>query len=223
MGRVMDLADFRGEFLEALDREDRAACVEMAIHRLEMGHTDVLSLYREVLAPALNEWQCKEADADICVWREHVRTSIVRTVVEAAYPYVVKEAARRNLAKGKGARVAVLCPPDELHELGARMVADFFTLAGFEATFVGASTPIDDFVAALGQIKPRYVAISVTSPYNLIALRKTIERIRGKVPEGTKVIVGGRAVAHDPDLARRIGADMVMATFEEISKLPGGG
>jgi methanogenic corrinoid protein MtbC1 len=220
---VDELADFRGDFLEALEREDRAACVEMALHRLEMGHTDVLSLYREVLAPALNEWQRDEADADICVWREHVRTSIVRTVVEAAYPYVVKEAARRDLAKGKGARVAVLCPPDELHELGARMVADFFTLAGFETTFVGASTPIDDLVAALGHIRPRYVAISVTSPYNLIALRKTIERIRGRVPEGTKVIVGGRAVAHDPELAKRIGADMVMSTFEEISELPGGG
>ena len=90
------MADFRGEFLEALDREDRAACVEMALHRLEMGHIDVLSLYREVLAPALNDWQCKDADADICVWREHVRTSIVRTVVEVAYPYVVKEAARRK-------------------------------------------------------------------------------------------------------------------------------
>jgi len=216
------MADFRGEFLASLDSEDRAACVEMALHRLEMGHTDVLGLYREVLDPALNEWQCKEAEADICVWKEHVRTSIVRTVVEAAYPYVVKEAARRNLAKGKGARVAVLCPPDELHELGARMVADFFTLAGFEATFVGASTPIDDFVAALGHIRPKFVAISVTNPYNLIALRKTIERIHGRLPEGTRVIVGGRAVMHDPDLAKRIGADMVMNTFEEISKLQGG-
>jgi len=73
-------------------------------------------------------------------------------------------------------------PPDELHELGARMVTDFFALAGFEATFVGASTPIEDFVAALRHIRPRYVAVSVTNPYNLIALRKLIERIRGKVP-----------------------------------------
>jgi len=220
---VGDLADFREDFLQALDAEDRAACVEMALHRLDMGHTDVLALYLEVLAPALNEWVCGEGDADVCVWKEHVRTSIVRTVVEAAYPYVVKEAVRRNLAKGKGARVVVLCPPDELHELGARMVTDFFTLAGYEATFVGASTPIEDFVAALRHIRPRYVAVSVTNPYNLIALRKLIERIRGKVPEGTRVIVGGRAVARDPELARRIGADMVMGTFDEIAALPGGG
>jgi len=43
----------------------------------------------------------REGDADVCVWKEHVRTSIVRTVVEAAYPYVVKEAARRNLARAR--------------------------------------------------------------------------------------------------------------------------
>jgi len=45
------LADFREDFLQALDAEDRAACVEMALHRLDMGHTDVLALYLEVLAP----------------------------------------------------------------------------------------------------------------------------------------------------------------------------
>jgi len=216
------MADFREDFLGALDAEDRAACVEMALHRLEMGHTDVLTLYREVLAPALNEWKCREADGDVCVWKEHVRTSIVRTVVEASYPYVVKEAERRNLAKGKAAKAAVVCPPGELHELGARMVADYFTLAGFETTFVGASTPIDDFVAALGHMRPRYVAISVTNLYNLIALRDLIARIRGKLPEGTTIVVGGRAIKHDPDLARRIGADLILDTFEDIARLAGG-
>jgi len=216
------MADFREDFLGALDAEDRAACVEMALHRLQMGHIDVLALYREVLVPALNEWECKAGEADVCIWKEHVRTSIIRTVVEAAYPYVVKEAERRALAKGKAAKAAVVCPPGELHELGARMVADFFTLAGLETTFVGASTPIDDFVAALGHFKPRYVAISVTNAYNLIALRDLVARIKGRLPEGTTVVVGGRAVKHDPELARRIGADVILDTFEDISRLAGG-
>jgi methanogenic corrinoid protein MtbC1 len=216
------MVDQRGEFLRALDAEDRAGCVEMALHWLEMGQTDVATLYREVLVPAMNEWACAEGEQDVCVWKEHVRTSIVRTVVEAAYPHVVKQAARRNLARGKLPKAAVLCPPDELHDLGARMVADYFTLAGFETTFVGASTPVEDFVAALGHYRPAVVAVSVTNRYNLIALRDVVSRIRGRLPDGTRVVVGGRAVRGDPDAARQVGADLVLDTLEDIRGLLGG-
>ncbi len=216
------MVDQKGEFWKALDAEDRAGCVEMALHWLEMGQTDVATLYREVLAPSMNEWECAEGERDVCVWKEHVRTSIVRTVVEAAYPYVVKEAARRNLARGELPKAAVLCPPDELHELGARMVADFFTLSGYETTFVGASTPIEDFVAALGHYRPDVVAVSVTNRYNLIALRDIVARIRGRLPEGTRVVVGGRAVRGDPEVAGQVGADLVLDTLEDVRKLAGG-
>ena len=103
------------------------------------------------------------------------------------------------------------------------MVADFFTLAGYDVTFVGANTPIDTFIASVGLVKPRYVAISVTNYYNLVALRKAIERIRDVLPEGTEILVGGRAFEGRPDLADELGADRLVSTFEEIRALDGGG
>ena len=215
------MREFVDEFLEALDREDKERCVQLVVQLLEAGEVGIVQLYTDVLGPALNDWECQEGEDTTCVWREHVRSSIVRTILEVTYPYMLRERDAKGVPK-KGLTVAVLCPPEELHEIGPRMVADFFSLSGYDVTFVGANTPIDTFIAAVREIKPRYVAISVTNYYNLIALRRAIARIREVAPEGTELIVGGRAFETDPDLAREIGADLMLRTFEDIRDLPGG-
>jgi methanogenic corrinoid protein MtbC1 len=209
------------EFLAALDREDKESAVHLAKQMLEAGEVGIVQLYNDVLAPALNDWGCLEGDSDICVWREHVRSSIVRTILEIAYPYMLKERDARGTPR-KAVAVTVLCPPDELHEIGPRMVADFFTLAGYDVTFVGANTPIDDLITAVRQVRPRYVAISVTNFYHLIAVRKAIERLRGHLPEGTEILVGGRAFGTNPGKAMEVGADRLLGTFEDIQALDGG-
>jgi methanogenic corrinoid protein MtbC1 len=208
------------EFLQVLDQEDKERAVHLAKQMLEAG-VGIVQLYGDVLAPALNDWECEEDEKDVCVWREHVRSSIVRTILEVAYPYVLRERDARGTAR-KGVSVAVLCPPDELHEIGPRMVADYFTLAGYDVTFVGANTPIDDFIAAVDHVRPRYVAISVTNYYHLISVRKAIERLRDHLPEGTEVIVGGRAFETNPGKAKELGADRLLGTFEDIQALDGG-
>jgi methanogenic corrinoid protein MtbC1 len=215
------MREFVDEFLEALDREDKERCVQLVVQLLEAGEVGIVQLYTDVLGPALNDWECQEEEDASCVWREHVRSSIVRTILEVAYPYVLRERDAKGVPR-RGLTVAVLCPPEELHEIGPRMVADFFTLGGCDVTYVGANTPIDTFIAAVREIKPRYVAISVTNYYNLVSLRRAIERIREVAPEGTEFIVGGRALEANPDLAREIGADMMLRSFEDIRDLPGG-
>lgn len=209
------------EFLSALDREDKERAVRLVVELLDEGKVGIVQLYDELLAPSLNEWECAETDGDLCVWKEHVRSSIVRTILEVVYPYVLRERDAKGVPR-RGVSVAVLCPPDELHEIGPRMVADFFTLSGYDVTFVGANTPIDDFIEGVGHLRPRYVAIGVTNYYNLVALRRAVERIRGRLPEGTEVIVGGSAFASNPGLAQEMGADRLLATFEDIRALDGG-
>ena len=214
------MREHRQEFLEALDREDKERAVQLVMQLLETGEVGIVQLYDEVLTPAQNDWEC-DGDGETCIWREHVRSSIVRTIVEMVYPYVLKERRSRGVAS-KGASVVVICPPEELHEIGPRMVADLFHLAGYDVTFVGANTPIETIISGVARVRPRYVAISVTNPYNLIALRRTIERIRDRLPEGTEIIVGGRAIEANPGLAEEIGADRVLGTFKDIEALDGG-
>jgi methanogenic corrinoid protein MtbC1 len=209
------------EFLNALDQEDKEKAVEMVLKLLEAGEIGIVQLYTEVLAPALNTWECNEQDDPTCIWKEHVRSQTVRTILEIAYPYVLKERRKRGI-QDKGVEVAVLCPPEELHEIGPKMVADFFTLAGYDVTFVGANTPTETLIASVRSVRPRYVAVSVTNNYNLVALRKALERIKDELPDVTEIIVGGGAFNSNPGLAEEIGADRLLTTFEDIVALDGG-
>ena len=215
------MREFDRAFLEALDNEDKERAVQLVTGLLEAGDMGVVQLYTEVFAPALNDWECGDREDPTCIWREHVRSSIVRAIVEITYPYVIGERDRSETGK-KDVHVAVLCPPEELHEIGPRMVADFFTIAGYQVTFMGANTPIETFIASIQAVGPRYVAISVTNYYNLFALRKAIERIREVLPEGTEIIVGGRAFHDRPGLLGEVGADRLLSTFEEIKGMDGG-
>ncbi|HEY77913.1 MAG TPA: cobalamin B12-binding domain-containing protein [Dehalococcoidia bacterium] len=209
------------QFLSYLDKDDRFGCVDFILTALQKNDLDIVTLYDEILAPSLRESFCREKQKAICIWEEHVRTSIIRTVIECCYPYVVKErdGKYRSAAKGK---VIVVCPPEELHEIGARMVADFFTICGFDAIFVGANTPQAEILEAIGYVKPKYVGISVTNYYNLVAARKTISRIR-ELRQTTdadfKIIAGGLAFEQNPCACDDVGVDLLLHNFEDIKNL----
>ncbi len=184
----------------------------------------MLSLYSNVLTPALNSHAICENDDFPCIWKEHVRTGIVRAIIEAAFGFVLKE--RNKLGwKNNDKTVLVLCPPKETHEIGARMVADFFTIFGYNTVFVGSDTPVKSFLSAIEIHRPRYVAISTTNPYNVFHLQKTIEQIRAAGKHGDlKIIVGGNAFKEKPDLYKTIGADMYLGILDlyELAKKDAG-
>ncbi|MGQ9582620.1 MAG: cobalamin B12-binding domain-containing protein [Thermoplasmatota archaeon] len=220
------------DFLRLVEAEDREGCVRWALARLESGELDIVGLYEGILAPALNTMVCRDADARVCIWREHVRSSIVRTVIESCYPFVLKERDARETGReggrgsggteGRGRRAVVLCPAEEYHEIGARMVADFLTLCGFDVTFVGANTPFDDFIAGIELFRPEIVAVSVTNPYSLLATRKAITAVREALRGNVMVIVGGSAFRANPALFRETGADLLLQTYGEIDRFARG-
>ena len=44
--------------------------------------------------------------------------------------------------KRRGKRVLVACVGSELHEIGARMVADLFEYQGWDSIYLGAAVPV---------------------------------------------------------------------------------
>lgn len=214
----------RAQFETALARKDRAACLEIATGALASGEVTVPALYETVLAPALNE--ADYGQAAVPVWEEHLRSSIVRTVIENCAPFVAKErAARGGPAPGQGPAVLVVCPPEELHEIGARMVSDFFDIAGYAVAFVGANTPRAQIADAIGHERPALVAVSVSSTYTLMLAKRAISDLKAlREREGLsfKVVVGGHAFARNPGVVEEMGADLLLASFEDIERLGGG-
>lgn len=210
------------EFAGHLAREDKPRCVELALSKLSRGDIDVPTLYNEVLAPALNAPTYSVEEGAVRIWEEHVRTSIVRTIIENAYPFVQREKRARNGAGAPRQSVIVVCPTEEFHEIGARMVADFFELAGFDATFVGANTPQEEILEAIAVLKPTYVAVSATNTYTLVPARRVLAQLRElreRTRTGFRIIVGGHAFRKNPSLVQEMGADLHLSTFEDIQRL----
>lgn len=210
------------EFVPLLENREKEKCIQFCLEHLSDGSLDVVSLYENILAPSLNTPSYGPGEEDVNIWEEHSRTSIVRTIIESCYTWVVKERDERYKSTQKGT-VIVLCPSEEPHEIGARMVADFFTLTGFEVTFIGASTPGDQVLDALDYFKPDYVAISITNAYNLIATGRMVKKILDlKIRMDFKVILGGRACRTNNETCRRMNPDFILNTFEDIRKLAEG-
>jgi methanogenic corrinoid protein MtbC1 len=207
--------EFYDKLMSYLEKEDKESAVKYAINLLSEGKIDILTLYRDILSPSLNNMFCNVDEKEVCVWREHVRSSIVRTIIECAYPFVIKEREKRGV-KRKNESVIVVCPQEEYHEIGPRMVADFFTLLGFDTVFVGANTPKEDFVSAINVIKPKYVVISVTNYYNIVNAERAIKKLREEANYDLKIIVGGHAFKSNKEVYKKIGADYLLDTFEEI-------
>ena len=206
------------EFFQYFEKDDKEACVKLALDWLSSKTLDVRGLYEDVLKAALSQMTCNTADKNLCIWKEHVSTAIVRTIIECAYPYVTRERdARGN--KGGAGKAAVICPDGEYHEIGARIVTDYFTILGYDTVFVGSSTPKEELLQAVRSIKPDIVAVSVTNYYNLVAAKRMIEAIRSKTTENFLVIAGGQAFENNPDGAGEIGADRLIRSFEDMESM----
>ncbi|NCC83593.1 MAG: cobalamin B12-binding domain-containing protein [Clostridia bacterium] len=206
---------YLSDFMEVIRSERRFESLRFVLDKLESGKVGILELYEEILTPALNEMVPTGVE-NVDIWKEHVRTSIIKTILENVYPYVIKE--REAAGKSQGKTVAVLCPPEEYHDVGARMAADIFALSGYNAIFVGGNTPLRVVEGGLASGEIDYVAISVSNPYHLISTRNMIESIRAAHP-GVKVVVGGNAIVKVGERSLQLGADYITHSLEEIGRL----
>ena len=210
------------EFVASLEKREKENCVKVCLDYLANGAIDVVTLYEQILAPAMNTPSYGTNEGEVNIWEEHSRTSIVRTIIECCYPYVVKERNESYKSKKKGS-VIVLCPTEEAHETGARMVADFFTVTGFDVIFIGASTPGDQTIDAINYFNPDYVAISITNAYNLLTTAKVVKKITDmKNSMNFKIILGGRACQTNPETCKRMNPDYILQTFDDIRNLAEG-
>jgi MerR family transcriptional regulator, light-induced transcriptional regulator len=177
----------------ALRRHDRAKAVRTAVEAVSSGALDVPALYREVLTPLLRETGQAWSSGATRVWEEHLASQAVRSIVELVYPAVLKQKAT---VAPTGRSVLLACPPEEAHDLGLRMVADRFDMAGWTSYFLGADTPADELVHAARSLDVDAVVLSSSTHFHRVGLRHVVDRLRAEAP-GVSVWVGGPAFAHD--------------------------
>lgn len=206
--------------LVSLQEENKEKALNICLTALEKKEISVVELYQKILSPALNHIVEEYPNDEDLIWREHVRSGIIRNIVESAFPYVLAE--RDNLGTSNKGNVIVMCPEYEDHDLGARMVSDFFTIAGYNATFIGAKTPGKTILKAVDIVSPKYLCISVTNYYNLISVKKTIESIKSSTNKKIIFLLGGSAFVSNPNAHKEVGGDYLLNSFQDITDLSKG-
>ena len=206
-------------FMEHFEKKDKDACVEFILKGLDEGLFTLPQLYEEILTPALFTIdECQNEDEG-CIWNEHVKTGIVKTIIDAIYPKVIDI---KRMTAPLGIKILLACPEMELHDVGLRMMADLFAMEGYEPIFVGANTPRDQVSIAIQIEKPKYVAISVTDHYHLSEAKKLIEHIRSSHGSSIAIILGGRAIKNNQELFNTLDGDLFMDSYADIIKLRDG-
>jgi methanogenic corrinoid protein MtbC1 len=165
--------------------------VRTAVEAVTSGVITIPALYRDVLAPLLADTGASWQRGTVAIWEEHLASATVRTIVEILYPGVLKAKAEVPPA-GRG--VLLACPPEEGHDLGLRMVADRFDMAGWTTYFLGADTPPEEIVDSARTLGVDAVVLSSSTHFHLVALRRHVDRLRAELPD-VDVWVGGPAFA----------------------------
>jgi methanogenic corrinoid protein MtbC1 len=178
--------------LHAIRRFDRVGAVTSALDSLDEGSLTIPALY-DGLAGFLVETGAQWQSGITEVWQEHLLTGIVRNIVEACAVRVDDRAPRERKAI-----VLLGAPADEYHDVGLRMLADRFTLAGWRAHFLGAALPLGEAKDAVRELAASAVALSASTHFHRLALRPYVEELTLAYPD-LRVWVGGPAFAHEHD------------------------
>jgi MerR family transcriptional regulator, light-induced transcriptional regulator len=187
----MEREDLRAALEGAVRAHDRPGAVAVALRAIDDDAVPIGQLY-DVLGAILVDTGTAWRDGTAEVWQEHLVTGIVRTVVEACVARVEAAAPEE-----RGGTVVLAAPDDEYHDLGLRMLADRFTLAGWRAHVLGAAVPVREVLAAVRGLAADAVALSASTHFHRLRLREYVTVLTAAEP-ALRVWVGGAAFAYDP-------------------------
>lgn len=203
------------EYLAALLQLERRAAGRMVIDAVNRG-VPVRDIYLKVFQRSQHEvgrlWQSNQ----ISVAQEHYCSAATQIIMSQLYPYIF------TTEKRAGTMVAT-CVTGELHEIGARIVADFFQMEGWDTLYLGASTPAPGLVQIVAERRPQVLAVSATITFNVRAVEELIAAVRAEETcRGVKVLVGGYPFKVAADLWRNVGADGQADGAEEAVNVASG-
>lgn len=185
------------------------------IHGVEDG-IPIKEAYTGIIQPVQREvgrlWQTNE----ISVAQEHAITDTSRS-------FMALLRGRYGPQKHNDATILTTCVGGEQHDVGARMVNDFFHLEGFHTVFTGANTPYRHILREIHHSGARILAISTTMSLYIKNTIELIDRTRIEFNDDVRILTGGYAFNRSPSLYREVGADSFAdnadAATEEVRDL----
>jgi methanogenic corrinoid protein MtbC1 len=193
------LAGLATSYLAMLLRGERHIAGRLILDAVA-GGVDVQDIYLRVFQPVQREVGALWQQGRIDLAQEHYCTAATQLIMSRLYPYVFG-------TERRGRRLLAACVGGELHEIGIRMVADFFQMAGWDTYYVGANIPVPDLLQAVVEQQPDVLALSVTLEGHVPWVAELIALLRRtEIGREMCVLVGGQPFSASPGLWREVGA-----------------
>jgi methanogenic corrinoid protein MtbC1 len=194
------LDDLAKKYLQYLLSATREKASKLILDSVENG-MDIRDIYLNVFQQSQIEigrlWETNQ----ISVAQEHYCTASTQLIMSRLFPYFSSD-------KRHDHKLLAICVGGELHEIGLRMVTDFFEMDGWDTYYVGANTPIESVIESLQSQHIDIIAISATITFNIPMVTELISTLRSSdVGDRIKILVGGRPFNIAPDLWMKVGAD----------------
>lgn len=196
------------QYLDKMLQSDAKGAMSLIAEHVKNG-IPLSDICVEIVAEAMRRvgelWHQNKITVDM----EHYCTSVTQIALSQLYPLIFGQ--ERN-----GKSVLVACVGSELHEIGARMVADLFEYNGWESIYLGAAVPVESLASAVVDHQPDLVALSVTMPQHLLLCREAVDLLR-RVEPMIKIAVGGNAFA-ETDVWKKWDVDAHINDARELVK-----
>lgn len=198
------LGDLHHRYLDALLGADRGGAARLVDEALHEG-ADVRDIYLYVFQAAQREMGLRWQRNEVSVAQEHFCTAATQLIMSNLYDRVFSQ-------DRLGRRVVVCSVSGDLHEIGGRMVADFFEMEGWDTHYLGANTPPESVVEAVLERDAEGVALSATMTTHVRATAEIVDHLRAEPRSADRwVMVGGYPFQLDSGLWREVGADAMAA------------
>jgi MerR family transcriptional regulator, light-induced transcriptional regulator len=188
----------RDRFVAALTAGACSEALEIVLDDALADDVPIRTLYLDVVQASLQELGRLWREKRITVAQEHAATEIARLALAQLRVHL-------PCGRSNGKHVAVACVEGELHDLGARIMADFLEMDGFAVQFFGANVPTETLASLVRRRPADGLALSATAAQSLGALRRAVAAVRAAAGPDVPVFVGGHLFVRRPGLAAELG------------------
>lgn len=197
----------RDTYLNAILNGDRRTATTVIQQAVANGAA-VRDIYLKIFQPVQRELGALWETNEISVAQEHFATAVTQLCMSLLYSHIFT-------TEKIGRRLVATCVGGELHEIGVRMVADFFEMEGWDTYYLGANAPTETVVQTVTDENADVLAVSTSMAFNVPEVTRLIELARSESTGADPLIlVGGRPFNVDPNLWRTVGADLYAADAE---------
>ncbi len=195
------LSKIQKEYLNALLNKDRHYAEKLITNSVE-NNVAIKDIYLSVFQPTQWEigrlWQSNK----ITVAMEHYCTAATQFIMSRLYDHIFS-------TEKNGLSLVATSVSGELHELGIRMVSDFFEMEGWHTYYLGANSTKDGILEMIKECNADILAISATMYYHIPQVNELISFVRNSNEiEKLKIMVGGKAFNMNKSLWKETKADI---------------